>query len=90
MGGYWPSSFFCAFIDRHKVKNKNEANIQQFDPTSRSIRIYSYGQKIIPKNFDFAGTKQAFPSGQDRPILRSRVANQNTGFASPCPLEKPH
>ena len=34
MAGYWPSSFFCVFIDRdgvevHKLaKNKKEANIQ--------------------------------------------------------------
>ena len=34
MAGYWPSSFFCVFMDRdevevHKnVKKKNEANFQ--------------------------------------------------------------
>ena len=47
-----------------------------------SIKDLLYGQEITPKNFAFAGTKWAFPSGQDRPILPARVANQKTGFAS--------
>ena len=33
MAGYWPSSFFCVFMDRDEVEvlnsqKKNEANIQ--------------------------------------------------------------
>ena len=43
-------------------------------------------QKITPKNFVFAETKREIPSGHDRPIFPARVANQNTGFASSCPL----
>ena len=38
--------------------------------------------KDYTKDFAFVATKQAIPSGQDRPILPARVANQNTGFAS--------
>ena len=34
------------------------------------------------EQFLFAGQKRAIPSGQDRPFLPARVANQNTGFAS--------
>ena len=41
------------------------------------------------KNFDFAGTKQAIPNGQDKPIFPARVGNQNIGFASSCPLAEP-
>ena len=54
-----------------------------------SVKDLLYDQKITPKNFAFAGTKQEIPSGQDRPILPARVANQNTGFASSCPLAEP-
>ena len=46
-------------------------------------------QKITLENFAFSGTKRAIPSGQDRPIVPARVANQNTGTASPCPLAEP-
>ena len=53
------------------------------------IKDLLYDQKITPKNFAFAGTKWEIPSGQDRPILPARVANQNTGFASSCPLMAP-
>ena len=48
-----------------------------------------YDQKITTKNFTFAETKWEIPSGQDRPILPARIANQNTGFASSCPLMEP-
>ena len=37
-----------------------------------------------------SGTTRQIPSGQDRPIsVAARVANQNTGFASSCPLTEP-
>ena len=63
-----------------------------------SIKDLLYGQKVRQKNFTFAGPtrekkKKKKPreiqSGQDRPILPARVANQNTGFASSCPLAEP-
>ena len=56
------------------------------DLTAWSIKDLLYGQKITPKNFAFAGTKQAILSGQDRPMLPALVANQNTGFTSFCLL----
>ena len=33
------------------------------------------GQMITLKNFAFAGTKRAIPSGYDRPILPVKIAN---------------
>ena len=42
--------------------------------------------KRASSNYLFAGPKRVIPSGQDRPILPAWVANQNTGFASSCPL----
>ena len=39
--------------------------------------------------FLFAGPKRAISSEQDRPILPTRVANQNTEFASSCALAEP-
>ena len=38
------------------------------------------------RNF-IAKTKRAIPSGQHRPILPARAANQNKEFAASCPLE---
>ena len=46
--------------------------------------------KSAPSNLLFAGPKLAIPSGQDGPILPARVANQNTGFTSSCPLAEPY
>ena len=54
-----------------------------------SIKDLLYRQKITPKNFAFVGTKWAITSGQDRPILPARVANQDIGFASFFPLAEP-
>ena len=53
--------------------------------------LVNKGFIIWPKDYTtkIAGTKRAIPSGQDRPILPARVANQNTGFASSCPLAEP-
>ena len=34
-----------------------------------------------------AATKQAFPSGYDKPILLTRVANQKTAVNLPCPID---
>ena len=37
----------------------------------------------------FYGPKTRNTKGQEGPIVRTRVANQNTGFASPCLLAQP-
>ena len=84
---------FCVFMDRDEVKVTKNA-----PPKKRaqypailteqvwSIKYLLYGLKVTPKNFAFSKTKQEILSGQDRPILPARVANQNTGFASSCLL----
>ena len=85
---------FCIFMDLtsvsvHKNTKKNEANIRDLDQTNLVSKGFIICQKITPKNFVFVRTKWAIPSGQDRPILPALVANQNTGFASSCPLSEP-
>ena len=77
----------CIFMDRDEVKvnknaKKNKDNIQH--PNQRSL--VNEGFVIWPKSGLFlTGPMQEILSGQDRPIFPARVANQNTGFASPCP-----
>ena len=44
---------------------------------------------IWPRELFLAGLTREIPSRHDRPIFLDRVANQNTGFASSCPLALP-
>ena len=71
---------------KQKKQGKNPAILTK---QAWYIKVLLYGQKITPKNSIFAVTKQAIPSGQDRPILPARVANQNTRFTSSCLLAEP-
>ena len=85
MAGYWPSSFFCVFMDRdgvevHKLAKKNEANIQPSWPHTGSIKDLLYGFR---GNFS-CGTRRVLPSGQDSSILPARLANHSAGLS--CPL----
>ena len=98
MAGYWPSSlffFFLRFYEQRrsrgplKRKNRTMSISSHLNRTSLVNKGLLYGQKIAPKNFAFARTKREMPSGQDRSILPAQVANQNTGFASSCPLAEP-
>ena len=73
---------FCVFMDRDQYP-------AILTEQAWSIKDLLYSQNITPTEFRFCGTNAAIPSGQDRPILPARVANQNTGFASCCPLAKP-
>ena len=43
-------------------------------------------KRLRQNNFAFVGPTQAILNRQDRPILPTWVANQNTGFTSPYPL----
>ena len=73
-----------------RIQTCNIKKINKIIITWNAIkRVLLYSLNIAPKNFAFAGTKRAIPSGQDRPILPVRIANQNTGFASSCLLVKP-
>ena len=48
--------------------------------TPRKMHATSlYSHRLQPQNIAFAGTKRVIP-------MPARVANQNTGFTSSCPL----
>ena len=88
MAGYWPSSFFCEFMDRDGVKVHKHAKKErgQFPAIlieqTWSITDLLYGFQGIFS----CGTRQVVPSGQDSSILPARVANHCAGFDSSCPL----
>ena len=48
-----------------------------------------FGQTFFPFFVDRgdAATEQAFPSGYDKPILLTWVANQKTAVNLPCPID---
>ena len=65
-------------------------NLSYFINKSSFLRLpLNHSEYNSQQTFAFAGPTRAIPSGQDRPILPARVANQNTGFASSCPLAAP-
>jgi len=74
MAGYWPSSFFCVFMDRDGVE------IHRFAQKERIYYMHGFRG-----NFS-CGTRRIVPSGQDSSILPARVANHSAGFDSSCPL----
>ena len=53
--------------------------------------LSSHDQKdfLNGQNNLFCGPQTGNTNGQEGPILRTRVANQNRGFASPCLLAEP-
>ena len=74
-------------MERVKVnkdaKKKTRPISSHLDQTS----LINEGFIISPKRKLFlTGPTREIPSGQNGPILPARVANQNTGFASSCPL----
>ena len=98
MAVYWPI-FFCFFLAFSWTETKSRSIKTQkimrpeypaiLTEQGWSIKYLFHGQMITPKNFTFAGTKRAIPSGHDRPILPAQVANQNFGFTSSCLLAEP-
>ena len=88
MAGYWPSSFFCVFMDRdgvevHKHAKKERGQYQAIlTKQAWSIKALLYG---FWGHFP-CGTKRVVPSGQDGSLLPARVANHSAGFDSSCPL----
>ena len=87
MAGYWPSSFLAFLCNETKSRSiKTQKKERRQYPAILTEQAWSmkdllYGLKITSKNFAFAATEREIPSGQNRPILPARVANQNTGFA---------
>ena len=88
MAGYWPSSFFCVFMDQdgvevHKLAKKERGQYPAIlTEQAWSIKHLLYGFR---ENF-FCGTRWVVLSGQDSSILPARVANHSAGFDSSCPL----
>ena len=88
MAGYWPSSFFCMFMDRggievHKHSKKERGQYQAIlTKQAWSIKDFLYG---FQGNFS-CRTGRVVPSGQDSSTLPAQVANHNAGFDSSCPL----
>ena len=78
MAGYWPSSFFCVFMDE-KERGQDPAILTE---QTWSIKDLLYG---FPGNFS-CGTRRVVLSGQDSSILPARLANHSAGFDSCCPL----
>ena len=88
MAGYWPSSFFCVFMDRDEVEvhklAKNERGQYPVILTEQtwSIKHLLYG---FWGNCAY-GIQRVVPSGQDGSIPPARVANHSAPFGSSCLL----
>jgi len=88
MAGYWPSSFFCVFMDWdgvevNKLAKKERGQYQAIlTEQAWSTKDLSYG---FWRNFT-CGTRQVVPSEQDSSILPARITNYRAGFDSSCPL----
>ena len=88
IAGYWPSSFFCVFMDRdevevHKLAKKERGQYQAIlTEQTWSIKDSLYG---FWWNF-VCRIQRVVPSGQEDSILPARVANHSARFGSSCPL----
>ena len=88
LAGYWPSSFFCMFMDRdgvevHKHAKKERGQYQAIlTEQAWSMKHLLYG---FWGNFS-CETRQVVLSGQDGSILPVGVANHSAGFDSSCLL----
>ena len=84
MAGYWPSSFFCEFMDRdevsvHKLAKKERGQ----NPAILTEQTWSIKDLLYGFWGNFAcGTQRVVPSGQDGSILPARVANHSARFGS--------
>jgi len=82
MTGYWPSYFFCVFMDQDKKERGQYPAV--LTEQVWSIKDFSYG---FWENFS-CGSQQLVPRGQNSSILPAQVAiaNHSAGFGSSCPL----
>ena len=87
---------FCVFSIKNAKRERGQYPAILTQLAWKSQKIFTATENILQKktfvhpvglrrNF-IAGTKRAIPSGQYQPILPARVDNQNTEFASSCPL----
>ena len=72
MTGYWPTYFFCAFM------NRNVENEQGQHPPIFTVQAWPI------KEIFSCGTRRVVPSGQDGAILSTWAANHSTEFHSSC------
>ena len=88
MAGYWPSSFFCKFMDRDGVEvHKHVKKEQGQYPALLTEQTWSIKDLLYGFRGNFScGTWRVVLSGQDSSILPARVANHSVGFDSSCPL----
>ena len=88
MAGYWPSPFFCVFMDRdevevHKLGKKERGQY----PAILTEQTWSIKDLLYGFWGNFAcGIQRVVPSGQDGSILPARVANHSARFGSSCPF----
>ena len=88
MAGYWPSSFFCVFMDRDEVEVHKLAKKERGQyPTILTEQTWSIKDLLhgFPGNFS-CGMQRVVPSGQDGSILPALVANHSASFGSSCLL----
>ena len=77
MAGYWPSSFFCVFMDRdevevHKLAKKKPGQY----PAILTERTWPIKDLLSGFGGNFSrGIQRVVPSRQDGSILPPRVAN---------------
>ena len=88
MAGYWPSSFFCVFMDRDEVEVHKLAKKERGQyPAILTKQTWSIKDLLCGFQGNFAcGIQRVVPSGQDGSILPARVANHSARFESSCPL----
>ena len=86
--GYWPSSFFCVFMDRdgvevHKLANKRttpiSSHLARTSLVNKAFIIWLSGKFFLR---DTVGS----PERARYSTMPARVANHNAGFDSSCPL----
>ena len=95
MAGYWPSSFFCMFMDLDFVSVPKHTQKRM-----RSISSHLEGTSLVNKGFIirdktpkyikkiFLRNKAHILSGQDSSVLLTRGANHSARFGSSCPLRE--
>jgi len=88
MAGYWPSSFFCVFMDRGGVEVYKLAKKERGQyPAILTEQAWSIKDLLFSFRGNFScGTRRVVPSGQDTSILPARVANHSAEFDLSCPL----
>ena len=79
MAGYWPSSFFCVFMDRDEVEVHKLAKKERGQyPTILTEQTWSIKDLLYGFWRNFAcGIQRVVPSGQDGSILAARVASHS-------------